>query len=372
MEPLFSVVIPTYTRVDALVRVLEGYQTQQPADLPFEVVVVDDGSTDHTLATLAKWRSQRFRFRFTSQANSGPAMARNRGLDLATGQLVLFTGDDIEPTPDLLYRHWLAHGVRDNPGAAILGLTRWPPDAEVSSTMRHIDGPGAQQFSYHYLSDGNEYDFRHFYTSNVSARRDLLAREPEGFSCDFPAAAFEDAEYAYRLSQHGLRIFYCAAAVAYHNHPYGVRSFFRRQVRCGEMAHLLFRKRPELKKWTGLGELEWRRLELLGAPAERRIRVHQVAADLDDLVRRALSLAAFYDTPVRPETDLLLHPLFQYAYHQGLANSFFGPTAARPVLADEYLDLLPGAVDCFEKSLRENGHPCPAVDCAAINARKSC
>ena len=67
--------------------------------------------------------------------------------------------------------------------------------------MRHVDGPGAQQFSYHYMVDGAEYDFRHFYTSNVSLRRDLLDREPEGFSTEFPAAAFEDAELAYRLSR---------------------------------------------------------------------------------------------------------------------------------------------------------------------------
>ena len=205
--PRFSVVIPSYNRRLTLERVLDGYQLQTAEAPPFEVIVVDDGSTDGTAELLASRRPSRYRLRFARQANGGPALARNRGLALAQGDIVLFTGDDVEPTPSLLAEHSRAHDARAAPTAIVLGLTRWTPDAELTATMRHIDGEGAQQFSYHFLKDGAEYDFRHFYTSNVSIRRSLLDCEPGYFATDFPAAAFQDAELAYRLSLHGGRIF---------------------------------------------------------------------------------------------------------------------------------------------------------------------
>ena len=227
-----SVIIPTYNRVECLRQVLGAFEKQNPADLPFEVVVVDDGSDDATSATLANWRSRRFRLRFQSQPNGGPAQARNRALKIASGDIVLFGGDDIEPHPDQVAEHLAEHDRRGDPRAAVLGLTAWPEGADLTSTMRHIDGPGAQQFSYSVFTDGAEYDFRHFYTSNVSVRRELLAAEPGGFSCEFPAAAFEDAEFAYRLARRGMKIFYHASALAWHHHYYNARSFFARQVRC--------------------------------------------------------------------------------------------------------------------------------------------
>ncbi|MCG8458136.1 MAG: glycosyltransferase, partial [Holophagales bacterium] len=285
--PAVSVVIPTYGRRRDLLRTLEAYGRQQPRDLPFEVVVVDDGSEDGTSRALARLRPDRFCLRAFRQANAGPATARNRALAAAEAPLVFISGDDIEPSPDLLLEHRRAHDDARDPRLAVLGLTRWPPPAPdaadasrggITATMRHIDGPGGQQFSYGGFTDGGEYDFRHLYTSNISLHRRLLEREvgPSGqgpFSDAFPAAAFEDAELGHRLAFHGLRIVYRASAVAYHHHPYDARSFFRRQVRCGEMAAILFRQSPELERWLGIAELEWRRLELLrlGEPERRRL-----------------------------------------------------------------------------------------------------
>lgn len=362
-RPLFSVLMPSYNRRRTLERVLAAYERQTPRDLPFEVVVVDDGSTDGTDELLASWRSRRYAFRFARQVNGGPACARNRGLELARGELVLFTGDDIEPAPRLLAEHWAGHQAKSSPGAVILGLTRWPPDGSLTATMRHVDGKGAQQFSYDCFEDGAEYDFRHFYTSNVSIRRSFLDREPSYFSTDFPAAAFEDAELAYRLSRHGARIFYRAAAEAYHHHHYTVPSFFRRQERCGEMAMVLYRKWPQLEKWTGLHELSWRRLGALArGPRER-----EVAEDLAHWERRLLALAAFFDpfVPVAPVDELFLG-VFRYGYLRGLARAAFGDEAARRVLAACYVGVFPELVQRFAAGMARLSLPCPAADRRAI------
>lgn len=368
-RPLFSVVIPTYRRPRALRTVLEAYQRQQPADLPFELVVVDDGSGDAgenggdpTRALLASWRPCRYGWRVASQANAGPAAARNRALAMARGELVLFTGDDIEPSPTLLAEHGRAHRALDDPRAVVLGRTAWPPGVATTATMRHVDGVGAQQFSYHFMTDGAEYDFRHFYTSNVSIRRDLLDREPSYFSTDFPAAAFEDAELAYRLAGHGARIVYRAAALAFHHHRYGVASFFRRQVRCGAMADVLYRKRPELARFLGVRELSWLRLDALAARSVERVASARLAAELERWEARLLSFAAFFD-PLggrAPVDDLLLNT-FAYGYRKGLAESRYGP-ASHPVLAHLFRATIPAAVAHAARLAQRAGLPLPTAD----------
>lgn len=364
--PRLSVVIPTFDRVDSLRLVLDGFERQRPAELPFEVVVVDDGSRDDTADVLAGWRSHRFQLRFCRQDNGGPARARNRGLERASGAIILFGGDDIEPDPDLVAEHVREHDRRGDPDAAVLGFTGWPPGAELTSTMRHIDGPGGQQFSYAVFTDGAEYDFRHFYTSNVSLRRELLDREPGGFSTDFPAAAFEDAELAYRLSRHGMRIFYRAAARAWHHHRYDARRFFDRQVRCGEMADVLFRRHPELAKWIDLRTLMWHRLEVLTAGAAYRAKVAEVRADLELWERRAVDLAVFLDRPATELADPLLHALFRYAFVKGLARARFGAGAGERVAADQWLRLIPAAVDGLAAEAARRGAPLPVGDVRAI------
>ena len=368
----FSVLIPTYGRREDLLRTLDAYERQEPADLCFEVVVIDDGSSDGTAEALASWRSRRFPLRFASQQNAGPARARNHALEKARGELVLYTGDDIEPAPDLLAEHLAGHEARDDERVAVLGLTRWPdtwptrwPDPRaITATMEHVDGPGAQQFSYHYFKDGAEYDFRHLYTSNISLRRSLLDREPAGFATVFPAAAFEDAEFGHRLAFHGLRIIYRASAVAEHHHPYTAGGFYRRQVRCGEMGALLFAHHPELKKWLGLEELERRRLELLsvGAKVDRRFDGHR----FDDLRRRAVRIAERFEASAAPGLDDFLRPLFHLGYVQGLATAHFGTEAGQRVTASIFFETLPTAAHRLRKRLVEAGWPRNFSDLEAL------
>ncbi|MEM1177116.1 MAG: glycosyltransferase family 2 protein [Acidobacteriota bacterium] len=350
-----SVLIPTYGRRRDLLRTLEAYARQTPGP-SFEVVVVDDGSEDGSLDAVAA-RRYPFPLRLARQENAGPAKARNRALELARGELVLYTGDDIEPEPDLLRQHLLGHAEAADPRIAILGLTRWPEHGPLTATMRHIDGPGAQQFSYTFFEDGAEYDFRHLYTSNVSIHRSLLDREPGGFATVFPAAAFEDAEFGHRLAFHGLRIRYRAAAVAEHHHPYRAGGFYRRQVRCGQMAALLFRRNPELSKWLGVKELQHRRLALLNDP---------VAAGFPETKRRAIAVAESFEQSGAPGLDDFLRPLFHLGYVEGLAKSLFGEAAGTRVAAALGFEELPKAARRLRKRLVDGGWPARRSDLEAL------
>lgn len=362
--PVFTVLIPTFARADSLSLALAAWNLQKPYDLPFEVVVIDDGSPDHTREVISSFRSPRFELRRLAQSNAGPAAARNRGLQVARGQFILFTGDDIEPTPDLLENHLLGHSEAGGSDVAILGLTQWPQSTPVTATMRHVDGVGAQQFSYHWLEDGEDYDFRHFYTSNISVQRNMLDQEPTGFSEDFPSAAFEDAEFAHRLVGWGLKIRYRASARAFHHHSYTVRSFFDRQRRCGRMAALLWDRTPSLAKWLSIRDLESLRLQAATRSAEDRRVLDDVADNLGCWEGHAISLAGFYDLldPCPEVQDNLLHALFQYAYLKGLGEGLLGPHQALSAAAAAFIALMPSAALDYQKGLEFKGLPCPAED----------
>jgi glycosyltransferase involved in cell wall biosynthesis len=251
MPPTLSVVIPTYNRLDMLVRVLDALRKQEGAP-EFETIVIDDGATDGTAAAMAS----RSDITFRSQENGGPGKARNYGVTLASGQVVVFIGDDTVPEPRFLAEHARVHRDAGNdPLLACLGYTGWPAGERVTAFMDYINDYGLQ-FGYKLIDDGTIVPFNFFYTSNISIDRALLAAHP--FDTTFPSAAWEDIELAYRLDAKGLKIRYNAAAVTRHYHPMTVDSFARRQYTVGKSGAIFYRKHPELGHFLGVHELPTR------------------------------------------------------------------------------------------------------------------
>ena len=250
-----SVVIPTYNRIEMLEQVLVSLDAQQGAP-EFEVVVIDDGSKDDTANRVGSWLADdRFDFplTFRSQQNGGPGRARNHGVTLATGRIVLFIGDDTVPAPDFLARHYATHSEAGyDPWLACLGYTGWPRDESVTPFMDFINEFGLQ-FGYSLIEHGADVPFQFFYTSNISLSREVIATHP--FDTTFPAAAWEDIELAYRLEKKGLRIRYDARAVTTHYHPMTVASFSRRQFTVGRSGAIFVEKHPELRHFLGVEQL---------------------------------------------------------------------------------------------------------------------
>lgn len=252
----FSVVLPTYNRLDMLLRVLRGLEHQVNAP-EFEVIVINDGSTDATEKTLQSARYS-FPFTFRSQPNGGPGRARNHGVSLATGRFVIFIGDDTVPEPQFLAEHACVHREsNDDPLVACLGYTGWPREVRVTAFMDYINDYGLQ-FGYKLIKDGDVVPFNFFYTSNISIDRKALLEMP--FDTTFPSAAWEDIEVAYRLEARGLKIRYNARAVTRHHHHMTVDSFARRQYTVGKSGAIFYRKHPELGHFLGVFELQQRKL----------------------------------------------------------------------------------------------------------------
>jgi GT2 family glycosyltransferase/glycosyltransferase involved in cell wall biosynthesis len=253
-----SVVIPTFNRREKLLRCLSALERQSVLPQEFEVIVIDDGSTEGT-AEAVRARAFPFSLKLIRQVNQGPAAARNAGVAMAEGEIVLFMGDDIVADEHLLEAHLLAHAARPDPADAVLGHVEWPRETPPNAVMEYVSGVGSRQFAYEYIPHLPALDFRFFYTSNVSVKRQFLLDAAEvgvRFDPSFRYAAYEDSEFAYRLARLGLRIAYAKEARAYHDHWMDLEGFGAREFTVGRMAVVLYRKHPMLDALVGVRWIE--------------------------------------------------------------------------------------------------------------------
>jgi GT2 family glycosyltransferase len=227
-----AVVIPTYNRCEALKLCLEHLEAQVRKD--FEVVIVDDGSTDSTAGWVREYQQRTpLSLRYFRQQNSGPARARNFAVSVIEASITLLIGDDIFPTPQFTALHMQLHEERPEESVAGLGLTVWDEHHQhVTRFMRWLDMQGLQ-FHYGELLEGAKPDWKHFYTSNLSLKTSLLRAFP--FDESFPYAAMEDIEAGCRVEvEHGLEMVFLREAVAYHLHPMSFAQACRRMEKVGE------------------------------------------------------------------------------------------------------------------------------------------
>ncbi len=242
-----SVILPTYNRGEMLGRTLRGLLDQTLPATQYEIVVVDDGSTDATPQVIADVGAPASRLRYFRQDNKGPAAARNYGVREARGDIVLFTGDDCIPDRRLLEEHLRAHDAEGDVG--VVGHIAWHPELKVTAFMMFLEE--GVQFGFRRIEDPDNAPYWAFYTSNCSLQRHWL-EEAGGFDEDFRYAAWEDIELSYRLSSRGFRIIYRPAALTYHLHAVTVEGYLQRQRLSGQSAVIFWRKHPELKEQLGI------------------------------------------------------------------------------------------------------------------------
>ncbi len=214
--PIVSVVMPTYNRFGQVRAALEGLADQQGLDEPVEVIVVSDGSTDGTDEYLSSSQVPLPVVALT-QPNAGPAAARNRGLEAARGDLVVFVDDDTVAAPDLVAAHLRRH-ERPDDDLVVIGPMLTPEHYAISPWVQWEQDMLTKQ--YEAMRTGvYEATARQFYTGNASVAR-IHLRAVGGFDTAFRRA--EDVELAYRLADRGLRFAFDPTAIVHH---YAERSF---------------------------------------------------------------------------------------------------------------------------------------------------
>jgi len=237
--PRISVIVCTYNGsrtirdcLDALLRL------EYPS---FDVIVVDDGSTDGTVEIVADYP-----VRLISTENRGLSRARNTGLEAATGEIVAYLDDDAYPDP-----HWLTYlaGIFIHTTHAAVGGPNIPPAGDGPIADCVTNAPGGPV---HVLLSDQEAE--HIPGCNMAFRKAAL-QAIGGFDPQFRIAG-DDVDVCWRLQKQGWTVGFNAGAAVWHHRRNSVRAYLKQQLNYGKAEALLERKWPE--KYNAAGHLTWR------------------------------------------------------------------------------------------------------------------
>ncbi len=236
--PRISVVVCTYNGARTIRDCFESLERLAYPD--YEVIVVDDGSTDATAAI-----ARQYHCRLIQTENRGLASARNTGLKEASGEIVAYIDDDAYPDP-----HWLTYLAATfltTSHAAVGGPNLAPPgDGPIAECVARAPGGPVHVL----LSDRQA---EHIPGCNMAFRKARL-EAIGGFDPQFRTAG-DDVDVCWCLQERGWTLGFSAAAMVWHHRRNSVRTYWKQQIGYGRAEAMLERKWP--KKYNGSGHARW-------------------------------------------------------------------------------------------------------------------
>jgi glycosyltransferase involved in cell wall biosynthesis len=242
-----SVVIPTYNRLPILQKCLAALEQQELSDYPsgtlrdrqiedYEIVLVDDGSTDQTLTWLQDNQTKLPHVKLYQQKHQGAAAARNLGVNNAQGDTIIFIDSDLVVTKSFLQSH--ADALVK--GEKTLQSDRLFTYGAVINTNNFAD-PTSEPYKI------TDFSAAYFATGNVAIARKWL--ETAGlFDNGFQLYGWEDLELGVRLKKLGLKLIKCPEAVGYHWHPAfnldQIPRLIEQEIQRGKMGVVFYQKHP--------------------------------------------------------------------------------------------------------------------------------
>ncbi len=227
--PRVSVVVATYNGARTLQTCLESLARLNYPN--YEIILVDDGSTDKTPDIAKLFPS----VRYLRQTNQGLSSARNSGIRAATGEVVAFTDDDCRADEDWLY--YLINDLERGGFAGIGGHNFLPPeDSCVAAAV--VVSPGGPA---HVMLTDREAE--HIPGCNMALYK--WALEQIGMFDPIFRKAGDDVDLCWRLQDHNLKIGFSPAGFVWHYRRSTVRAYLKQQAGYGEAEALLLAKHPE-------------------------------------------------------------------------------------------------------------------------------
>lgn len=227
LSPAVSVIIPARNAAATLPACLDALRNQAGAPPDYEVIVVEDGSTDDTAAI-----AEAAGARVARIPHAGRAAARNRGAEAARGALLLFTDADCEPTPDWVA--CLAAPFADATVAGARGVYRTRQRALVArfAQLEYED-------KYRLLTPLQDIDFVDTYSA--AYRRDVFLANG-GFDPTLPFD--EDQDFSFRLANRGYRLVFVPDAIVYHRHTESLWAYVSKKFHIGFWKAKIVRTHP--------------------------------------------------------------------------------------------------------------------------------
>jgi glycosyltransferase involved in cell wall biosynthesis len=267
----FTIVIPTYNRKPILEKCLKALENQNFTNKTvenYEIVLVDDGSTDDTLDWLSQEKENLPHVHLYTQDHQGPAAARNLGVKNAQGDTIIFIDSDLVVTPQFLQAH--ADALIE--GQEKIGSDRLFTYGAVINTC-NFENPTQEPYKI------TDFSAAYFATGNVAIARKWL-EEAGLFDTAFQLYGWEDLELGVRLKKLGLKLIKCPQAVGYHWHPpfnlQQIPNLINKEIERGRMGVVFYKKHPTwdvrlMIQMTWLHRLLWGILSLGGRLNERTL-----------------------------------------------------------------------------------------------------
>lgn len=272
-QPEISIVVPAYQAEEEIGDSVRALNRQTIPRQQYEVIVVDDGSADETASRAREAGADCVLI----LPHHGPSAARNAGVEVARGEIVLFTDSDCEPSPE-----WLERMVAPFAQSQVMGAkgTYRTRQHELMARLAQLE----YEIRYKRMACQTRIDFVDTYSA--AYRRDLLLQSG-GFDPTYPIPSAEDVDLSFRLSHAGHWLTFVPEAWVQHRHPTSLTVYLARKGRYGFWRALLYRRYPQktrgdahtdpalkaqfvlvaLTVLLGLGGLAWRPMALAAAAA---------------------------------------------------------------------------------------------------------
>lgn len=243
-----SLILPTRNRAEVLRLSMPRFLEQTIPASEYEIVIVDDASTDDTAAVIEGLGASNIKYA-RQEKQAAASAARNRAIGMARGKILLFIDDDALVRSDYVEQHISVH--REHPGSVVAG-----PIVECTEPPAERD-PAPGWFLGRHSNP--------FPTGNASVAREALLAAG-GFDEGFNAYGWEDPEMYRRLLKTGVRRRYNWRAPIWHYKPAGYRRDFFQQLKIeesrGAMGAYYYHKHPtfsvafETKQWAPIQALD--------------------------------------------------------------------------------------------------------------------
>ncbi len=224
----YSIIVPAYNRRDEIKELVQSFQQLDFPGDRFELIIVDDGSTDGTPDWVQSFQKRvDYRLRLVRQANRGPGAARNKGMEVAEGDFFIFLDSDVTVPPQ-----WLTavdRALRQQQGEA-------------------FGGPDAHRDDFPALLKAINYAMTSFLTTGGirgHARKTMGKYYPRSFNMGVARHVYEkiggfcnirhgqDIEYSHRIIQSGARVIHIPDAYVFHKRRTNLKQFFRQVFNFG-------------------------------------------------------------------------------------------------------------------------------------------
>lgn len=225
---MISLIIPFYNSEKTIKRCLDALLKQSYPKNGYEIIAVDDGSTDDTAGIVSGFK----KVRLIKQIHRGPAVARNLGVKNSKGQIILFT--DADCIPD---KNWIKNMVEPFKDKKVIGVSGTYKTFNKSSLIARFAGYEIEE-RHKKLKKQEHIDF--IGTFSAAFRKNIFLKS-KGFDESFPTSSGEDPELSFRLEKFGKMVFQPNAFV-YHFHPGTLVKFLRQKFWRGYWRASLYRK----------------------------------------------------------------------------------------------------------------------------------